>query len=550
MFSIAASSALPLNYLWQRDGVAIAGATQASYTITDVQLADSASRFSCLVGNGLESAISSNAVLTIVPIGASGSLFAFSGYDGGYPSAGLVQAADGCIYGTTAYGGTDGDGTVFRMTANGVVTTVLSFNSETGGYHPMAGLTQGANGNLYGTTASGGTCGNGTVFRLTTNGVIATLASFGYADGYNPYGSLVQDDDGNLYGTLSGGGTYGYGAVFRVTTNGVLTSLASFNSTNGASPSSGLVQAADGSLYGTTESGGRNSYYGTVFNITIDGALTTLYSFGDSNTNGYGPHGSLMQDSDGNFYGTTGSGGMYYSGTVFRITTNGVLTTLASFDYANGAFPQAGLMRGADGSFYGTTAYGGVYGMGTVYRMTREGVLTNLFSFAGTNGSNARGALVQAGDGSLYGTTLNGGLGFTGAMSSGDGTVFRVAVAGSGPFIIAQPASQTVRVGGTVSFSTIASGAPPLSYQWRKDGVDIAGASASSFSLGPVQIADAAVYSVEVTNAYGSILSSNALLTLFMANDICSGATPISGLNYTYSQSTVEATSTGDPIPS
>ena len=163
-------------------------------------------------------------------------LYSFNGPDGGNPSAALVQGADGNFYGTTQYGGTYGEGTVFRMTTNGTLTTLLSFHYSNGAY-PHAGLVQGADGNFYGTTASGGTYGDGTVFRMTTNGTLTTLASFNYSvNGGSPYAGLLQGTDGNFYGTTEDGGTYGDGTVFRMTTNGTLTTLVSFNYTNGAYP--------------------------------------------------------------------------------------------------------------------------------------------------------------------------------------------------------------------------------------------------------------------------------------------------------------------------
>ena len=241
------------------------------------------------------------------PAHAHGVLISFNGPDGGDPSAALAQGTDGNFYGTTQYGGTYGEGTVFRMTTNGTLTTLLSFHYSNGAY-PHAGLVQGADGNFYGTTAGGGTYGDGTVFRMTANGTLITLASFNYSvNGGSPYAGLLQGTDGNFYGTTEDGGTYGDGTVFRMTTNGTLTTLASFNYTNGAYPYAGLVQGADG-----------------------------------------------------NFYGTTEDGGTYGDGTVFRMTTNGTLTTLVSFNYSvNGGYPYAGLVQGADGNFYGTTADGG-----------------------------------------------------------------------------------------------------------------------------------------------------------------------------------------------
>ena len=519
-FSAPAASSAPLSYFWRRNGAPIAGATKSSYTTNNVQLADSGSQFSCLVTNAMGSALSSNAVLTVLPINASGPVFTFSGFDGGCSYAGPVQGANGSFYGTTAYGGTYGYGTVFRITTNGALTTLASFNS-TNGANPEAGLVQGADGSFYGTTYSGGANGYGTVFRITTNGALTTLASFSYfVNGGHPVAALVQGTDGNFYGTASSGGTNGsYGTIFRMTTNGTLTALVSFNSTNGSYPYGGLVQGADGYFYGTTEAGGASGY-GTVFSITTNGTLTTLVSF-INYTNGSYPYGGLVQGADGNFYGTTYSGstnGSYGDGTVFKMTTNGALTTLVSFNYATGANPQAGLMQGGDGNFYGTTSSGGKNGMGTVFRMSSDGTsLTNLYSFAGTNGRAPRSVLVQGNDGNFYGTAEYGGIGYDNNTSSGNGTVFRFAVISTAgpPAIITQPVNQTVGVGDTACFSVSASGNAPLSYFWRRNGAPIAGATQSSYSTNNVQLTDSgSQFSCLVSNALGTALSSTGMLTV------------------------------------
>jgi uncharacterized repeat protein (TIGR03803 family) len=207
-------------------------------------------------------------------------------------------------------------------------TTLYSFCAQpncTDGAVP-SGVVQATDGNLYGTTSGGGangTAGLGTVFRLTVAGALTTLHSFDYYDGFNPQAALIQGTDGNLYGTTAEGGTgsactltgAGCGTIFRITPTGTLTSLYSFcneaNCADGRWPYAGLLQATDGNFYGTTYLGGANDA-GTVFQITPAGTLTTLYSF-CSQTNcadGSGPWAALIQATDGNLYGVTGGGGV------------------------------------------------------------------------------------------------------------------------------------------------------------------------------------------------------------------------------------------------
>jgi len=465
IFRVNASGAAPLNYSWQRNGSPIAGATGACYSINNVQLHDSGSRFDCVVSNAYGVVTSTNATLSV--FSASGPLSFFNGPNGGWPFSALVQGADGNFYGTTQYGGTNADGTVFRMTTNGALFTLASFDYYVTGGNPWGGLAQGTDGNFYGTTTSGGAGELGTVFRMTTNGAMVPLASFEYTNGAYPYAGLTLGADGNLYGTTYGGGGHGEGTIFRVTTNGAMSTLASIY----GYPFGGLAQGADGSFYGTTVLGGSNSS-GTVFRITTNGTLTTLFSFDSSN--GTSPYAGLTLGADGNFYGTTYYGGTFGGGTVFRITIHGTLTNLFSFDGTNGLYPLASLTQGADGNFYGSTALGGTYGNGTVFSMTTNGILTRLLSFDGANGSSPGAALIQGIDGSFYGTSSYGGAGFDGLSSSGNGTVFRLvgAFTKGVPLIVTQPVSQTVAVGASLTFDVSISGAGPFTYQWQFDGAN------------------------------------------------------------------------------
>ncbi len=229
--------------------------------------------------------------------------------DGSYPGAALVQATDGNFYGTTQYGGANnnsicqgsGCGTIFKITSAGTLTTLYSFCSQSACADGRLsfGLVQATDGNFYGTTEEGGANGQGTVFKVTPIGTLTTLYSFcsqsACADGAEPSAGLVQATDGNFFGTTQFGGannnsicySFGCGSVFQITPAGALTTLYSFCSqsgcTDGANPSAGLVQATDGNFYGTTYNGGTSTACsppcGNVFEISPGGTLQTLHSF-------------------------------------------------------------------------------------------------------------------------------------------------------------------------------------------------------------------------------------------------------------------------------
>jgi uncharacterized repeat protein (TIGR03803 family) len=352
---------------------------------------------------------------------------------GANPQAGLVQGSDGNFYGTTTGGGSSDSGVVFRLTPSGINQPLYSFPE---GNAQPAPLIQATDSNFYGTTRGGGTEGEGSIFKITSSGAFTLLYSFGYST--DDYASivrapLIQATDGYLYGTAQYGGE-GPGLVFRISTSGTLSVIHQFANINGNDTTEGgfstapLVQGNDGNFYGTTGTAGTNNC-GTIFRMTPAGNLTVFYSFtggADGRNSGAG----LVQGKDGSFYGITSAGGMYGYGTVFKVTTNGMFTTLHSFtggtdgtpaQYGNCTVPP--LIQATDGNLYGTTFSGGAFGEGdngngTVFQITTNGALTTLYSFCGQpDGANPWGGLVQGRDGNLYGTTYEGG-------TDGGGVVF------------------------------------------------------------------------------------------------------------------------------
>ena len=253
---------------------------------------------------------------------------------------------------------------------------------------------------------------------------LTTLHSFDIADGYYPVAALVQGTNGNFYGTTYlGGANSGGGTIFKITPSGTLTTVYNFgtHSGDGISPTAALVQGNDGNFYGTTSQGGTQNSAGTVFKITANGTLTTLYNFCSVNqqgscVDGVGPLGGLVLAANGEFYGTTYAGGLvgYDQGTVFKITPSGTLTTIYRFcsqpNCADGAAPKRRLIQAANGNFYGTTNRGGANGEGTVFKISPSGTLTTLHNFRSHRAATAQPTpLLQATDGNFYGTTYAGG---------------------------------------------------------------------------------------------------------------------------------------------
>jgi len=374
-------------------------------------------------------------------------LVSFTGPNGNQPfQENLIQGVDGNLYGTTTYGGTDNDGTIFKITPGGTLTTIYNFANTPDGANPYTGLVLGSNGVFYGTTAEGGASGLGTVFSVTAAGKLTILHSFTGMDGEIPYGALIEGVDGNYYGTTQFGGSIGagYGTVFKVTPAGTFTTLHSFNdTTDGYEPFAGLALASTGEFFGTT-AGGPGADFGTVFKISSTGVYTLLHSFVD--TDGWEPEGVLLEATSGKVYGTTVRGGADGLGEVFTITTAGTFTLLHSFaSVTEGYEPIAGLIQASDGNFYGTTFSGGAFDQGNIFEMISGGTPTTVHSFSGgdggTDGSEPFGGLVQHTSGVLFGTT-------GGVSSGGVGTVFSLNQ-GLEPFVKAVPGFG--KVGATIT---------------------------------------------------------------------------------------------------
>ncbi|PSR54837.1 hypothetical protein AHMF7605_15665 [Adhaeribacter arboris] len=349
---------------------------------------------------------------------------------GGNPQGSLVRnSTDGNFYGMTSFGGSDGSGlgTIFKITPGGTLSVLVKFPETGQGIQPVASVVQAADGNFYGMTGLGGINDYGTVFKFCT-GTFSTIKSLdATTTGSNPQGSLVQAPDGNFYGTSQVGGTYGYGTIFKISPGGTLTVLWNLDYTNdGAYPSASLVRGTDGNLYGTASYGGTNGY-GTIFKITTSGSVFTVLRHLDFATTGGSPFGSLVRGKDNNFYGITYQGGTIGYGTIFKITPTGTLTVIKNLDNTNGGYSyNNSLIQGSDGNFYGMTQGGGATGRGVIFKIAPSGnpyIVLRDFDLA-TDGGNPRGDLVQGTDGRLYGMTSEGGM-------NGGGTIFRISTGGT-----------------------------------------------------------------------------------------------------------------------
>ena len=327
--------------------------------------------------------------------------------DGTFPNS-IVAGSDGNLYGTTAGGGTNGSGTAFKLTTEGTLTVLYTFCNTIvcpGAPEQPNGIVEGNDGNFYGTTEFGGANGStesgGAVFKLTPQGTLSTLYSFcsdvvsGICiDGSVPKVPLIQGSDGNFYGTTTGGGSNDEGTVFQITPQGMLTTIYQIPNSLavGQINQVPLCQGSDSNFYGISDIGGTGGH-GLVFRVTSQGTFTAIYNFC---TNGVGlcvdgnqPLAPLIEVG-GNLYGTTRQGGTDGSvgGIAFSMPLDGLpdnsLVPLYNFCSAclpNGNDPTAGLVLGSDNNFYGTTSEGGNGSAGTVFQLTSAGTLTTLHDF-------------------------------------------------------------------------------------------------------------------------------------------------------------------------
>lgn len=322
----------------------------------------------------------------------------------------LAQGRDGNLYGTTFSGGTYTYGTVFKATPSGTVTTLYNFDGTTGAY-PQAGLTLATDGNFYGTTEKGGAYNYGTIFRITPKGTLTVLHTFNGSDGGASYSPPIQASNGSLYGLTQVSFT-----AYRITLAGTFTLLSTPMANGTFAP---LIQATDGYLYGTNPGGGLGpcAPYGCVFRMSLAGAFKTIYTF--DYTHGTEPYSPVTQAADGNLYGTTPGGGKDGIGVVFKMTRKGAMKLLHEFTGASdGSTPNAGLVAASDGNLYGAATEGGTGSYGTLFEWTTTRTFNTLYNFDYTHGGNPYASPMQHTNGTIYGLAAYGGAYGSGVLYS------------------------------------------------------------------------------------------------------------------------------------
>lgn len=404
-------------------------ATGAAYAVT---VQSHSPGISCSVTSGSGTVGSANVMGTGVACnpGTARVLYSFgaTANDATYPNESIVMDKNGNIFGTSRAGGANAQGAAFKIAANGTETLLYSFGATaTDGSEVDSGpifdpLTPA---DLIGAASGGGLHGEGDIFEINAAGQPSTLYSFGATgtDGITPQATPIADSAGNIYGTTRGGGANNQGIVFKIDTAGHETVLYSFGATanDAVAPTTSLITDSAGNFYGTTGAGGAANL-GTVYKIDTKGKETVLHSFGSGSNDGQTPAGTVVMDGSGNLYGGTTAGGANGKGTIYKIDISGNESVLYSFgaSASDGIQPVGNLLLDSAGNLYGYTYQGGASNVGTVFMVDPSGKETVLHSFGASASDGqfpfAGGGLILDSAANLYGVTYGGGANNVGAV--------------------------------------------------------------------------------------------------------------------------------------
>lgn len=356
----------------------------------------------------------------------------FNKADGSSPFGSLIQVADGKFYGLTFQGGNSDIGVMFSFDpSSNTYKKLEDFGADVNGHKPSASLVRARNGKLYGMNTFGGTFNLGVIFSLDPiTSVYSPLINFDSINGSNPYGSLIQASDGKLYGMTSKGGNNNGGIIFSFDPQTLtFTKLNDLNKDDGDNPYGSLTEASDGKLYGLTSNDGKFGYGSIISYDPFSSSFSKLEDF--DYINGGNPYGSLVQAADGKLYGVTSAGGNGYiirndttgAGVIFSIDPLKLIyKKIKDFNYYNdGGYPYGSLIKATDGKLYGMTNSGGINNAGVIFSFDpKRSTFNKLNDFDDFNGANPYGNLMQAGDGKLYGMTFDGGINNFGVIFSFD----------------------------------------------------------------------------------------------------------------------------------